>query len=98
MSGGSYEYAFEHLKDLEGEIRTRTEDPLRLAFADLLGKCAEAARAIEWVDSWDRAPGSEYEEISRALNFNPEMAVVRQVYKIVARATEALGEAITENE
>lgn len=59
MSGGSYDYAFVKIDDLAGEVSARarssptSERALRMAFADLLGKVATAAKALEWCDSND---------------------------------------------
>jgi hypothetical protein len=71
MSGGSYDYAFSQLHDLASAIRSHagasTDRELRLAFADLLDRCAKAAHAIEWVDSCDYGPGDEVSAINAAL-------------------------------
>lgn len=63
MSGGSYSYAYGQIQDLAGAIRAKSSNSgnqaLRVAFADLLEKCAVAAHDIEWVDSGDYGAGDE---------------------------------------
>ncbi len=79
MSGGSYDYAFGRIDDLAAEVQRQAIDrelipehrALRLAFADLLKRCAKAAHAIEWVDSCDYGPGDEVAAIRAALAPTP---------------------------
>lgn len=81
MSGGSHDYAYAHLDDLatsiEGWTNGCTEEPrrsLRLAFAQHLRECAQAAFAIEWVDSCDWGDGDEVAAVEYALR-----GILRQV-------------------
>lgn len=60
MSGGSYEYFFLKLQEFAADVADRAKsNPRRLAFAELMKLAAEAAHAIEWVDSCDFGPGDE---------------------------------------
>jgi hypothetical protein len=76
MSGGSYDYFCFKLQsfaeDLRSEARRRNVEGenlhLRLRFAALIEKCAEAARSIEWVDSGDYADGDEIADLLAVLN------------------------------
>lgn len=94
MSGGSYDYRFEHIERLAYEIRKQTSDPKRRAFADLLDLCAKAAHDIEWVDSGDYGRGDEIPAIEAALNFNGADAVtntlIRDLEDAMRRAAEHL--------
>lgn len=79
MSGGSYDYAYAHLEELASNIRIRTRDPKRLAFAELLELCAEAARDIEWVDSGDYGPGDEEAALDAVFAFSAPTAMVAEL-------------------
>ena len=81
MSGGSYDYAYSKIEDLSMCIR-ENDNPHRVAFKKLLRLCAEAARAIEWVDSGDYAPGDEDKPIDAALKAAGIDA--QEVYKLEA--------------
>lgn len=68
MSGGSYDYAYTRIEQLAWDIRRGAPDnPLRLAFADLLERCAKAAHDIEWVDSCDYGREDDIPAIKAAL-------------------------------
>jgi len=69
MSGGFYNYAYNHVIMFEEKLRENlNDDPLRARFADHLALVAEAMRTIEWVDSGDYPPGDEHEEIRVVLS------------------------------
>lgn len=59
MSGGSYNYAYQHIDELSYTIDEQPSGPtaapgyLRRAFKEHLRKVARACRAIEWNDSCD---------------------------------------------
>lgn len=72
MSGGAYDYAYSHIEYLANNIRANT--PERRAFVALLQKVAEAAHAIEWVDSGDYAEGDEVEPIMKCVTSSDTLA------------------------
>ena len=98
MSGGSYDYAYLRVEELADEIELRAgDDPRRVAFAHLLHKCADAAKAIEWVDSFDRAQGSEHEAIDAVVSRSDSLAaakagVLRAIEKAEAMVQSLDGE------
>lgn len=60
MSGGAYEYAYNHVQTMANTMRVEntgcaayTSTALRRAFREHLFKVARAMRAIEWNDSED---------------------------------------------
>lgn len=57
MSGGEYDYAYSAIARFAEHVRADT--PQRVAFRDLLFSVADAAHAVEWVDSYDYAEGEE---------------------------------------
>lgn len=64
MSGGEYDYIYQHIDELASRIRLQGEcqaasPELRQAFKDHLYLVQKACRAIEWNDSGD---GDEAEE------------------------------------
>jgi hypothetical protein len=68
MSGGSYDYAYQRVRDVADEIEERhPEEAKHLAFAAHLRLVATAMRAIEWVDSCDYGPGDDHEAIDAVL-------------------------------
>ena len=79
MSGGSYDYKYQHIKDLADEINTCPAKPgydgknpplnaWRVKFKKILYLVAEAARAIEWVDSCDSGYGDDHSAIDAVFN------------------------------
>lgn len=64
MSGGSMNYIYSRLE--QDAIFTQST-PERRAFAKHIGKVVKALKDIEWVDSWDCAPGDEDEAIRDCL-------------------------------
>jgi hypothetical protein len=64
MSGGSMNYLYLKIEDVDFELNT----PERIAFKQHLKLVAEACRAIEWVDSGDSSEGSESKFISACLS------------------------------
>jgi hypothetical protein len=64
MSGGSYNYAYSHMRGFCDELRERLNgDPRRERFLELVERVAEAMRKVEWVDSGDCGPGDEHAHI-----------------------------------
>ena len=57
MSGGSYEYVYHKIEDIE--IWKQQSNPRRAAFAQLLKLVAKAMHDIEWVDSGDYGEGRD---------------------------------------
>jgi hypothetical protein len=68
MSGGSYDYACYRIKDFASQLMSTDTNPKRKAFKHLLEKVAEAAHAIEWVDSGDYGTGDEDKYIEEVFN------------------------------
>lgn len=64
MSGGSYNYVYRRIEDIEIYCTT----PQRKAFADHLKKVAKAMHDIEWVDSMDYGEGDENDAINQCIN------------------------------
>lgn len=64
MSGGSYNYVYRQIEDIEINCNT----PQRKAFADHLKKVAKAMHDIEWVDSMDYGEGDETDAIKQCLS------------------------------
>lgn len=80
MSGGSYDYVY--LKIQEIELR-ENHDPRRIAFQKLLKLVAIAMHDIEWVDSCDSGKGDEYPAIDACFSFlgnDPSIIAKAQVY------------------
>lgn len=63
MSGGSMEYFYHKVRDLEFNTNT----PERKAFKKHLDLIADALFAIEWVDSGDYGKGEENEPILKCI-------------------------------
>ncbi|HEX2879498.1 MAG TPA: hypothetical protein VHO25_08165 [Polyangiaceae bacterium] len=80
MSGGSYDYAYRKIEDLADEIGTNhlPTKAVREAFKAHLRKVAEAARAIEWVDSSDYARGDEVGPIREVIAPGSELVEARK--------------------
>lgn len=68
MSGGSYDYIYGRIEDLD-ILGRRSETPRRIAFQKLLKLVARAMHDIEWVDSCDSSPGDENEAIDACFAF-----------------------------
>lgn len=64
MSGGSMNYLYRRIEDVEFELTT----PQRITFKQHLNLVAEACKAVEWVDSGDNSEGSENEFITKCIN------------------------------
>jgi hypothetical protein len=79
MSGGSYDYFYQKLDHVAGQVaRSRAwgDDSrlaLRKAFAAHLEKCAAALRAIEWNDSGD-GDSTEIAKIEACIGKGAELA------------------------
>jgi hypothetical protein len=67
MSGGSYDYVYGRIDDIE--LRNRETDPRRAAFQKLLKLVARAMHDIEWVDSCDYGPGDDHQAIDAVFSF-----------------------------
>lgn len=67
MSGGSYDYVYGRIDEIE--LRHADKDPRRAAFQKLLKLVAKAMHDIEWVDSCDYGPGGDHEAIDACLAF-----------------------------
>lgn len=67
MSGGSYDYIYSKIQDIE--LRSTEENPRRAAFQKLLKLVASAMRDIEWVDSCDYGRGDENKAIDLVFSF-----------------------------
>jgi hypothetical protein len=74
MSGGSWEYLYAKMRTAADRL-SRSEDPLRRALVGKMLLLSEAMRAIELVDSYDRATGGDRAAILKALGmeYDPEM-------------------------
>jgi len=68
MSGGSYDYVCWKLHDFAEALQLKN-NPRRIAFKKLVKLVADAAHAIEWVDSGDCGDGHEHESIDAILSF-----------------------------
>lgn len=85
MSGGAYDYAYQHITTLEQDLRVN-EDPRRAAFKKILKLVSDAAMAVEWVDSCDYGPGDDYEAIDKllgSLSADPELARKAAAYDMI---------------
>lgn len=81
MSGGRYDYAYAHIEELARElelcpdkftpegnvIENPPTDAHRVRFKRILELVAEAARAVEWVDSGDSSLGDDHAAIDAIL-------------------------------
>lgn len=68
MSGGSYNYAYSHVRNMADEIQLRsTRSALRDAFAAHLRLVADAMHDLEWVDSSDYVEGDADEAMRKCL-------------------------------
>lgn len=93
MSGGSYNYVYRQIEDIE--LRHLT--PERIAFQKHLKLVAAAMQAIEWVDSCDKSPGDESEAIRKCIPIAAVIealieqaeAIIGQLREEIARAKEA---------
>lgn len=98
MSGGAYEYGYQHINDLVDQIDLRT--PLRQAFVGHLRLIAQACKAIEWVDSGDLSDGDEDAAILAVIESayvpvpgrNPRTVRVKYVPATPKEAARVLGE------
>jgi len=96
MSGGSYDYLPYKVQELADMIRQKATHgvdgrTLRLAFADLLSDCYEAAHALEWCDSGDTCwPAPEpllREVVTRAMEMD---AIVSEAQRVLGDLSDAL--------
>jgi hypothetical protein len=77
MSGGSYDYAYQHLDNLADAIEEREKEhnspahELRMLFVQRLRLIARAAKEIEWADSHDTSPGCAREVDAILLALKP---------------------------
>ncbi len=92
MSGGSYDYAYGRVRDLADAIDANARGPhmaLRKAFAEHMRKVADAAWAIEWVDSGDKATGDEVEPIRAVLSPTAEVEAATKAARHALEQLEA---------
>lgn len=96
MSGGSYDYMSYKIGELADKIREKAVPgidgrALRLAFADLLTDCAEAAHALEWCDSgdscWESAEPLLREVVTRAMELD---AIVQEATRVLGDLSDAI--------
>lgn len=84
MSGGSYDYAYFKVQETASEMRRRHPDSsLHLGFAAHLDKVAEAMRAVEWVDSFDSAPGDDVAAIRAVVSPADELVGITARAEVV---------------
>lgn len=81
MSGGSMDYLYSKIDDVE----FRCDTALRRAFRIHLKNVSKALHDIEWVDSCDYGPGDENEAIRVCLAPGAEIA------QLLAEAKAAVG-------
>lgn len=96
MSGGRYNYAYSRIEDFAYQFESKANTPQRKAFLRLLGKVAEAAKAIEWNDSGDGA-SDEDDLIKAALGDNYRslcLAEVIQEANIIVQQINQLKEEV----
>jgi len=96
MSGGSYNYLYEHIESAAETVIQYSNTPERKAFAAHLRLVAKAMHEIEWVDSCDHAPGREIEAIRACLDNagGAQAAILCEALKRAAVAARELLEAI----
>lgn len=91
MSGGSYEYAYRHVREMAESLRGKEINPLRKAFSEHLERVAEAMRVVEWVDSCDYVRGDEDAPIRAVIAPGADIAAA---IEMAERAGKALADAI----
>ena len=89
MSGGSWNYACNHLHDLADSLMS-DDDPLRRALGKRMQLMAKAMHDIEWVDSNDATKGSELPAIKAALEFDGASAVLDEICDEAERGLRAI--------
>ena len=90
MSGGSYNYAFQQMRDFADSLQCST--PERTAFKAHCYKVAEAMRAIEWVDSCDNSRGEETPAIMKCIQYQD---VLKQAIVDAEATQKSLTDVIT---
>ena len=63
MSGGSWDYFYNRVREVADRLQGRDQSPDRRALGAHLRKVAQALHDIEWVDSCDYVAGDETEAI-----------------------------------
>ena len=96
MSGGAYDYSYLRLDDMIEQLSRSSSPPLRRAFAAHLARVRTAMRAVEWVDSFDSAQGSENEAIVAVLGGadTAKRAELEQLIADAERSRSALDAAL----
>ncbi len=93
MSGGSFNYAYQHLDEMI-ESMQRSEIPERRAFGEHLVKVQKAMRGIEWIDSGDTKRGDEIPLIHEVLGIDAEALIAgvatERLRKEIERAVDVL--------
>lgn len=93
MSGGSWDYYYQHLEDVAERLQ-RSNDALRVAFGKHLILCSRAMKDIEWVDSSDCSPGDEHEAIRKALGKGWKQEVLSAARERAKQELERLREVV----
>lgn len=75
MSGGSYEYLYYKMEDAAHTLMRKDQVAYRIAFGNLMLRCAQAMHDVEWVDSCDKSPGDDEEAIMKCINFSDVLRV-----------------------
>lgn len=73
MSGGSYDYVYRRIEDID--LRTSTNEAAQIRrdkFQVLLKLVATAMHCVEWVDSCDSGPGDEVSAIDACFAYAAE--------------------------
>lgn len=93
MSGGSWDYFYSRLEDVATRMQCES-DPIRKAFGSHLQKCADALRAVEWVDSCDTSPGDEIEPIKAVLGADGPALILNECIGEAERVLQLLQSSI----
>ena len=91
MSGGSWDYFTYKMDDVANRLK-EDKEPLRRAFGEHMRLCAEAVRAVEWVDSGDWGDGDEMEYIRKALGDSAAEKEVSELQKELLTIRNKLNE------
>lgn len=91
MSGGSLNYAYEHVENAASDIASHAKSPEHAAFAKHLLKVAKALHDTEWAWSGDTSEGSEIEAIMRVIR--SEDVAVQAAEELLLAADKAVAAA-----
>ena len=73
------DYLYGRVQIVAEELQNKTNPPLQRAFGVHLEKVATALKDIEWVWSYDCAPGSEDEAIREVLGNSAQIGALEQI-------------------